>query len=184
MTFDEVARLLGKDNQPEGLARALLKYSPLVGARKLNRDDETELEKMLEAARRLEAGLTIEARAADRFRLRIPDCIENVLMELPDCIEYLESQLQPPRGGNDPPDSRRRLCASVCGNAWRRLYGEVQPYSSKLQKACEEYWQACGNPETSTTGRLKNWEPFLVWVKQADDEGFREDFEHLITQPK
>jgi hypothetical protein len=60
----------------------------------------------------------------------------------------------------------------------------VQPFSQTLQEACELYWQAGGNRETSTTGRLKNWEPFLREVQNDELIGFRADFLHLVTDLK
>jgi hypothetical protein len=126
--------------------------------------------------------------AEDEFGLECPECVDTVLGALPELIDYLEAQVRPSRKGGRAPDSRRLVCAAVCAEVWRLQHGDVQPFSQKLQAACEEYWQSCGNYETSTTGRLKNWEPFLVQV--AKDKGeFRDDFlrivtEHLVTDLK
>jgi hypothetical protein len=183
--FANVARMLAKDEPPpEWLVPILRRFSRLIGYRKITNRDEIEVKQMLAAAKELEKLLPIYVDVEEQFGFQNPDCIETVLIALPELIEYLENQLQPGRKGGPIPDSRRRLCASVCAEVWRRQCGEVQPFSPKLWEACEEYWQTCGNPETSTEGRLKNWEPYLKWVKQADDEEFREHFQHLITQSK
>jgi hypothetical protein len=195
--FGKTAKLLAKGQSlPDWLIPALAHYSPLVGARRStsddDRDDQALLKTMLEAARNLERGLPIHVVAAETSGLTIPDCVEATHMQLTELIEYLESQLRPPRKGGPIPDSRPRICAAVCAEAWRRLYGgkvqpwsEVQPWSREVWQACEAYWQACGNPEkVDHRSRYEDWQPYLQWVKDADDESFRDDFAHLITPTK
>jgi hypothetical protein len=47
------------------------------------------------------------------------------------------------------------------------------------------YWQSCGNPETGeANGSIRNWERFLVWARDVNDEDFRQNFLHYITIPK
>jgi hypothetical protein len=157
-------------------------FQPLIGGRRANVDDNSDDRKMLEAARYLERWLPTYTIAEEEFGLSIPDCVETVLINLPELIEYLESQMRLPRKGGPSPDGRRLICAGVCAEIWRRHVGEMQPFSPKLQGACEEYWRACGNPETSAMSNLKNWERFLVRVKDENDEAFREDFDRLIVQ--
>jgi hypothetical protein len=84
----------------------------------------------------------------------------NKLTELlPIIARYIQL---PGRRGGPIPDSRHRLCAKVCADIWREFHGAIQPYSENLQKACEEYWRACGQPPTGEVDRPKNWERYLV----------------------
>jgi hypothetical protein len=172
--FANVARLIANGKpQPEWLIPALQHYSPLVGyLRNPSTRDEAQDQAMIEATRNLEQHLRAHTIAGEEFGLSIPDCVETVLIALPELIEYLESQVRPPRKGGPTPDSRKQVGAGVCAEAWRRLHGEMQPFSVKLQQACEEYWQACGHPETSTDGLVKHWWRYLSDVKDAADEGF------------
>jgi hypothetical protein len=183
--FDETAKLLAKGAPPPWLVLILRQWSRLISYRKTAKGDDIEEKRMLACAKYLETWLPIYVRSEEEFGFPIPDCIETVLIELPELIEYLESQPLPESKGGPIPDNRAHLCAAVCAEVWRRQSGEVQPYSPKLWAACEEYWQACGNPEKAgSKGRLKNWEQYLVDVNDADDEGFREYFGHQITQLK
>ena len=164
--FLSAARLIAKGEPPDWLIPALEHFSPLVGYPR-NPGDEAEDQAMIEAARNLEQHLATFAGGEEKFGLAVPACVHTVLIELPELIEFLESQLRPVRKGGPTPDSRRKVCAGVCAELWRREHGEMQPFSVKLWEACEEYWQACGNHETSGSGRLKNWEPFLKWARNG-----------------
>jgi hypothetical protein len=180
--FASVIAKLGS-NPPDWLPRVLAHYRPLICARKPSKDDDADDQRLLKAAQELERGLRIYSLAEDASGLELPDCVDTVLGELPDLIAFLETQLRPSRKGGKAPDSRRLVCAAVCAEVWRFQHGDVQPFSQKLQAACEEYWQSCGNYETSSTGRLKNWEPFLREVLRENDD-FRESFLHLVTDLK
>jgi hypothetical protein len=181
--FTDVAKLLANGNDPARLAVALASYARLIGLRRLTMDDNQDDEHLLLAAQILEEKLPYYVQ--DHLGLPTPDYIDQILIALPELIEFLQAQVRPPQKGNDPPDSRRRVCAGVCLEAWRHYHSEAQPYSSELQKACEVYWQSCGNPETGeANGSIKNWERFLVWARDVNDEDFRQNFLHYITTPK
>jgi hypothetical protein len=182
--FASVIAKLAKGNPPNWLPRVLAHYRPLIRARKPTKDDDADDKLWLDAARVLERGLREYSLAEDATGLELPPCVNTVLGELPDLIEFLETQQRPPRNGGKAPDSRRLVCAAVCAGVWHLQHGEVQPFSQTLQEACELYWQACGNRETSATGRLKNWEPFLREVQNDELIGFRADFLHLVTDLK
>jgi hypothetical protein len=179
--FGSVIAKLAKGNPPDWLPRVLAHYRPLIRARKPSKDDDADDKRLLKAAQELERGLRIYSLAEDASGLELPGCVDTVLGELPDLIAFLETQVRPPRKGGKAPDNRRLVCAAVCAGVWRLQHGEVQPFSQKLQAACEEYWQSCGNYETSTTGRLKNWEPFLREVQNDEPIGFHADFLRLVT---
>lgn len=152
------AAIIAAGEPPEWLLAELRRFAPLIGSRRYPPDD---LSPAMAAIDCLDEQLDIYATIEERFGLELPDCIDAASRALTELREFFEEQRLPSRKGGRRPDGRRKLCAGVCASAWRRLHGKVEPYSSKLQQACEEYWQACGQRETSTTGRLKNWQPFL-----------------------
>jgi hypothetical protein len=173
--------MLVNGNDPKLLAVALADYSRLIGSRRSNKDDDKDADALLLAARVLEEKLPYYVQ--DHLGVLTRECIEEILIALPKLIEFLQAQVRPPRKGGQSPDGRRKLCAAVCAEAWRHYHhGEVQPFSSKLQEACEVYWQACGNPETGdASGSIRNWERSLRDVVAANDEEFRENFLHYIA---
>jgi hypothetical protein len=154
-----VAAIIAKGSSPEWLLEELARFAPLIG---WPRNPPDDLSPAMAAIDCLENELVMYATAAERFDLELPDCIDAASTALVGLREFFEEQRRPARKGGPTPDGRRKLCAGVCASAWRRLHDKVEPYSQKLQAACEEYWQACGQSETSTMGRLKNWQPFLV----------------------
>jgi len=180
--FLDVAKLLANGNDPDRLAVALASYARLIGVRRLTMDDNQDDERLLLAAQFLEERLPDYVH--DHLGLPTADFIDQILLYLPELIDFLKAQVRPPQKGNFPPDSRRHLCAGVCLEAWRYYHGEAEPYSSRLQGACEVYWQACDHPETGDSGSIRNWERDLVWARDANDEGFRQDFLHYITTAK
>jgi hypothetical protein len=137
--------------------------------------DDTVERRLFVAAKYLEEWLPMYQLAAEKLDVEYPSSIDDVTTALHELTLFLAGEIDQPKDGPKP-DRRRRLCAAICLEVWRKLHGSVQPYSSKLQEACEVYWQACGHPETSMTGRLKNWERFLVWASERPDE-------HLVTTP-
>ena len=182
--FASVIAKLAKGDPPDWLPRVLAHYSPLISARKPSKDDDADDKLLLDAARVLENGLRAYSLAEDASGLELPDSVDTVLGALPELIEFLETQVRPPGKGGKAPDGRRLVCAAVCAEVWRLQHDDLQPFSPTLQEACELYWQACGNAETSTTGRLKNWEPSLREVQNDELEGFRADFLRLVTDLK
>jgi len=172
--FTDVAKLLANGNDPARLAEVLALWKRLVGFP--HRADDRD---MLLAARILEEKLPYYVQ--DHLGLPTRDYVDAILIALPELIEFLQAQVRPPRKGNRPPDSRRRLCAAVCLEAWRHYHGEAEPYSPNLQIACEAYWQSCGHPETGDVGSIRNWERCLVWARDADDEEFRDNFHQSLT---
>jgi hypothetical protein len=90
-----------------------------------------------------------------------PEAVEGIMVYLDDLISLLEADLllavDTSKGGPKV-DRRKRLCAMVCQDIWRKLYGAAQPYSTKLADACEAYWRACGHVETDPI----DWEGYLV----------------------
>jgi hypothetical protein len=98
--------------------------------------------------------LSMYATTEEEFGFEVLDCIDAASTALTELRYFFEEQRRPARKAGPIPDGRRKLCALVCADAWRCIHGTGQPYSRHLQEACEEYWQACGHPETSREGRL------------------------------
>jgi hypothetical protein len=174
MTLVEVAKQLANGAPPDWLLPHLRKWREIIG-NPAEPDNEVE-RRLFAAAKYLEDWLPMYARAADKLGVEYPACIDSTMLALEELVPFLASEVDQPKNSR-PPDGKRRLCAAVCLEIWRKLRGSVQPYSPNLWAACEAYWQACGHDQTSTTGRLKNWEPFLVWAADHPSE-------HLVTTPK
>ena len=161
--LEKVAERLAKGKPPEWLADYVERFARLIGYPVVPPEDP-DLPRALAAIDLLDNEIKIYATIEEEFGLEVPDSVDAASTALTSLREFFEEQLQlrPTRKGWPRPDSRRQLCALVCASAWRRLYGEMQPHSRWLQEACEDYWQACGHPETSINGNIKNWERFLV----------------------
>ena len=175
--FDEVAKMLAAGEQTFWLIPILAHWSRLIGYRRPNADDDKDDTELLKAAQYLEKRLPTYAIVQEEFGLSVPDCVETILGVLPELTEFPEHQLRPPTKGGPKPDSKARLCAAVCAEVWRRERGKMQPFSTKLWGACDEYWRACGNSQTDT-----DWERYLTWVESANDDEFRDDFDRLIEK--
>lgn len=161
-TIVQVAKLLTKsDEVPDWLLFELCSHVPLIQARKAKPGDGDE-NLAIAAIDVLEEEIAGCQHAVETYKLEADDRFDDASKALEELRDFFEEQ-QVPRGGGGPvPDRRRNLCAAVCAKAWERLYGNHQPYSAKLRDACEAYWRACGHAETSSQGRLKNWERFLT----------------------
>jgi hypothetical protein len=183
--FKEVAWMLWGGQPPEWVVPLLRDQQRLVGYWRNPSDDDDK--KLIKRATDLAKALSdygkVEAEAEDLYGFPASDVVGAASIALDDLIEYLESQLRPPRRGGPTPDSRRRICAAVCGYVWQRQHREVQPYSLKLQEACEAYWQACGQQGTgdSAKGNVhKNWEEFLV--RHTNDAEYVEYLDQLAER--
>jgi hypothetical protein len=190
----EVACTLAKGPPPKWLVRALIDFTLLVGGRKTTSQDVAEDREVLEAARYLERWLPAYTISDDEWNLQLPDCVETVLIALPELIEFLKSQLPPPRLGGPTPDGRRLLCAGLCAEAYDLIHRGLQLHSGVLRQGCEDYWLACGNPETGThAGAIRgadvreNWRKFLEEHERAKANGndwVRSQLELYLTGQK
>lgn len=167
--FAKVAAMIASGTPPHWLIARLARFSQLIGHQAKSGPD-AGVQETLTAIDRVEKEVLLYSEMGERFDfIDIPDCIDAVSQSLHEFRDFLKGELRPSRKGGPTPDDRRRLCAAVCLLAWQEVHGKPQPYSKRLQEACEEYWQACGQAATSTEGRTKNWEPFLLGV--TDGEG-------------
>jgi len=164
MTLEEVASLLCKgEPAPDWIVPRLEKAREAVGSPPKGSDDGSIDRLLLESAMHLKELLVVHTRAADMFDEEYPPGLDQTWDGLEELIPFLAEQVaQPKRKGGPTPDARRHLCAGVCAVIWEELYDTHQPRSEWLWKACEAYWVACGHPETSTEGRLRNWERYLL----------------------
>ena len=187
--FTAIARKLAGGQSQQWAPRILLRYSVLVGSRKHNHyQQEKDLLGAIKGAEALEAELRLYGIVEEDFGFQNPDCVGAVLSDLPDVIDFLKDQLLPKTGGGPIPDDRRRICAAVCIGVWRRHRGKVQRFNTKLWEACESYWQACGQPETSKQSNLNTWQRFCEWAAEhEEDEGWNANFDwqiQYVTRPK
>lgn len=160
-SFAEVATMLAKGDgdPPKWLINDLAQFAPLIGYRTKAPDNE-DLPRAIEAIDFLENELCIHGKIEERFGVEMPDCVDAASNALVELRKFISQQIRPSSKGGPIPDGRRKLCAGICADAWHRLHGKRQPYNPRLQEACELYWQACGQPETSEIS-FRNWERFL-----------------------
>jgi hypothetical protein len=189
--LEEIAALLSHPATPPTCVVPCLRYFiPLIGSRLPDEDDDDVDRKLFASADFLRRWLPIYWRAQTQFGFEVPDWLDELEGALDKAMPLLAVQASRPRRGvkgGPTPNSSRELCAAVCLDIWRRLHnGASKGYSYSLWQACEQYWQACGWPETSTQGRLKNWEPFLVRVRElpGDEIEIIDKFFHPVTAPK
>jgi hypothetical protein len=157
------ATIANGKSPPEWLAEWLQRHAPLISHGRIDPSDEDRaLQRALDAIDVLDGELSFYATIGEVLGFEVPDCVDAASTALTELRYFFEGQRRPARKGGRHPDSRRRLCALVCANAWRRIHGDAHPYSGHLQEACEAYWQACGQPETPTTEFLKSWQRQLV----------------------
>ena len=167
MTLEEVASLLCKGGPvPDWVMAQLRRTAQAVGSPHKGTPDDGSIDRLLlESALHLKNLLKVHYGAADMFDAEYPDGLDQVWDGLEELIPFLAEQVaQPRRKGGPTPDARRHLCAGVCAVIWEELYGTNQPGSERLWEACEAYWVACGQPETSSVERqrLRNWERYLL----------------------
>ena len=136
--------------------------------------DEDEDRALLAAVKDLERRLVWEVHVHDIIEkkwpgLPAPMILDETMNKLTELAQYLEDQLRPPRKGGQTPDSRRRVCAGVCADAWRRLHGGCSRLASGFGRLAKSTGRRVVIPKPAPAGRLKNWEPFLKWARDAAD---------------
>ena len=174
--FAYIARLLANgDDLPDWLIPTLASFGELVGAPPIN--DNTIERNLLCSAEYLDRYLPMHIMIAERVGDETPDCIASILPHLQDLIPFLAADLLDKGEGS----SNRRVCAAICAEIWRVLHGAIQPHSFHLQRACDEYWRACGQDPIGRTmeNAPRNWERNLLWAEAAEDEWVRSQIEQL-----
>jgi hypothetical protein len=162
-TIVQAAKLLTKDGDvPDWLVEELWLMARLIRGEK-DKPGDGDVSLAIAVIDVLEHELSVVEAAEETFGLETDERVEVASNALYELREFFE-ELRVHRGKGGPmPDGRRKLCAAVCADIWKKLWGEVQPYSPKLQQACELYWLACGHSESSSEGgELRSWERLLV----------------------
>jgi len=179
-SFVDVARRIAKGDPPQWLVPGLEHFSKHYISKPNLPDDVKFLKEMLDAVRLLEERLPVYLRLSEAPYnvVEYPEYVDDALTNLHEVAELLERDIAeiPHRAGGPRPDLRRPICAAVCAEAYRMLHGQIEPYSQHLQDGCEDYWQACGNPPTGTSGWRRNWEDYLLRVAGQDNEWIRDRF--------
>jgi hypothetical protein len=162
MTFEEVAAQLGADGVDWAIDR-LRHYAPAVGSNRKGYDDNFD-RLALVGALHLQTWLMLEAEAHDLLDEDYPDCIDDADRALVELVPLIEAYIRRPgKRGGPTVDGRRHVCAGICASIWREFHPTAGANSDTLQQACEDYWQACGQPPTAAaqSGHLRNWKRFL-----------------------
>jgi hypothetical protein len=159
-TLADVARKLGGE---AWLLRGLQHFARVVG-RTTKAVRTVDEERMLKAARDLEAYLPLYVELEKQFGFEAPDWIDDLSNALSEAIEHLEWDTVKRRG-----DGRRATCALVVGRAYQLIHGPSALYSEVIGEACELYWQACGHNQTGKEGKRENWRRILEEVKKEDN---------------
>jgi hypothetical protein len=97
--------------------------------------------------------------ALDNLDLEVPLVIEDICPQLDELMDFTLEQAGeefPLSRGGPKVDSRKRICALLCLEAWEEIHGKAQPHSVGLWAACDAYWRACGHLD----GEVK-WRHFL-----------------------
>jgi len=163
MTLEQIAAELGAEGVDWAVDR-LRRFAPLVGYHSKGYEDSWD-RAALEGAFNLETWLMIEARASKMVGEDHPDTrIDEAATALFELKPLIAQYIRQPRKGGRIPDNRRWLCAHVCADIWREFHDTSGSNSDTLLAACEDYWQACGQPPTAAdlSGHLRNWKWFLT----------------------
>jgi hypothetical protein len=179
-TLEEVASMLFHDRPaPQWIVQELRESEELIRYRDPTANDDRpvtgsdDVERLLfESAVHLQTWLPIYGKALAKIGEEYPDFIDDIDRALDKLIPFLAKDVQRPRDGK-PSDLRLKLCAAVCLRIWKEVHHRPQPYSPKLQKACEAYWVACDH-EGNPNGNVKQWERLLLWASS----------DHHMTTPE
>jgi len=178
-----VAKMIAKGDPPAWLPKALADFARFVSLDKPTYDVEIE-RKMLAAAEYLEEWVPIVYGDWDELDLEAPDWIDQFHNALHELIEMLRKDCEQTRRGGPKPDSRRLLCAAAVGECYRTLHGKLEPGSTLLRDACNEFWKACKNPEIGE-GDPGNWRRHLEsHVAKSADPWARDIIDLYITGRK
>jgi hypothetical protein len=167
---EPIAAQLGAAGVDRAIDR-LRRFAPIVGHPTKGGDDSFD-RLAFESALNLEMWLMIEIKGYEKIGEEYRPFIEDVSTGLHELLPLIAKYIRQPRKGGRTPDNRRYICADVCAGIWREVHGAHQPHSERLWEACEAYWLACGQPETSAVNRLKNWERYLLKVAPITPPNF------------
>jgi hypothetical protein len=166
-TLEIVAQKLANGAPPPWLVPALGSFAALIRGERQDSELETIERKVFQSAEYLQRWLRLYA-LLDDYGFEVPDCIDNVGNGLEELLPFLLEQMHSPSG-----DVRRILCAAVCVEGYRLLHnGHLEPHSADLRQACEDLWQASGNPTTAKAAGADardNWRRSIEQVVSGDE---------------
>jgi hypothetical protein len=169
MNLHDVGKRLADGDPPQWLVQALEEFKHLI--RQPRSDPETEVieRKLFLYAEYIQRWLPLYARLED-YGFEGPwNCIDDLSTNLEELRQFLAKEITHSTSG----DPRRKLCAAVCVESYRFLHdGHVEPHSGNLRQACEDLWQASGNPTTAKAVGADvrdNWRRCLEDVATGDD---------------
>jgi hypothetical protein len=159
--FADVARIIAKGAPPAWLGIGLEQFSGFVGSKRSTSDEyqrgKKTIELMHDAADRLIktlgpifSALPGGAECPEDVRIAL-----DVLPRIKRALLLAMHTMQERQGGGPKPNAQRQFCAAVVVEAWRLVHGKPEPRSILLQKACNEYWLACGGKDRGSD--IENW---------------------------
>jgi hypothetical protein len=153
-SFIAVARTIAKGKPPKWLALGLEQFSDFVGSKrgssKEYKSHKFTLERMHYSADYLLKHLPIYSPGIGR-----DIDADNAIAVLTKIKNSLDRLVKPGRGGGQRPHVQRQVCAAVVVELWKSVHDNVEPRSIELLRACNDYWQACGNEDRGQD--VENW---------------------------
>jgi hypothetical protein len=164
--FREIAKVIADGAAPEWLVDGLEHFSHFISTdphdAELRQTSKGRVEEMQRAVDVLLTWLPIYQCLP--LGIRCPDDVLVVLRALPWIKKDLDRLSQEHTGR--PTDWRRATCAAVVFEGAKLVSGKASAGSARLQRACMEYWRACGHREHDVP---ENWRRHLAkdgqWVR-------------------
>ena len=156
------------DDPPQWLVQGLKWFARLIGRPKHDGETKTIDYRRFAAAKYLQDWLPLYAHL-ERYGFEIPICVDQTTQDLEELLLFLAKQISHSTSG----DPRRKLCAAVCVESYRFFHNDyVELHSGNLRQACEDLWQASGNPTTAKAvgaDARDNWRRSLEDVADGDE---------------
>jgi len=170
-TLNDVGKRLADDGDdpPEWLVQALEEFAHLIGQPKNDPEMDTIERKLFRYAEYIQRWLPLYARLED-YEFEGPwNCIDDLSSNLEELRQFLAKEITHSTSG----DPRRKLCAAICIESYRFFHNDyVELHSGNLRQACEDLWQASGNPTTAKVVGADvrdNWRRSLEDVADGDE---------------
>jgi hypothetical protein len=154
--FADVARTVANGDPPDWLVLGLEHFGGSIGvdiSKKDRRHFDNIVKQMQGAVHILQTWAPMWLHAG--FGLQCPEHVVALLYALPRVKKDLDIFAKKQIGRR--PDENREICAAVIVEAWKLLHGKVEPNSLKFQRACNEYWRACGGKQIGGWDEPENW---------------------------
>ncbi len=173
--FTEVASIIAKGPAPKWLVLGLEHFSHFIGTKQISAKEQerykTIFKQMHDAADLLIKRLPLFERLPLGPQ---PSYITELRQTLPKLRKNLARRRI--RKGGRRPNAQRKFCAAVVVHAWGLIHGKPEPQSTTLLQACNDYWQACGQPDR---GDIENWRRDAEEAADGRDAWIRRDLARM-----